>query len=125
MSKFIHSKWEADWNDQTSNKLHSIKPKLQPRKPLRMTRKDCVIFTRLKIGHTNLTHKYHLTREDIPFCVGCNTNFTIKHILTECKDFDDTRKKYYKCKKLKQIFEIVDHQRIIDFLREINLYKKL
>ena len=52
ISKLIHSHWEADWKTQTGNKLHHIQPKLCERKITSLTRKNSVIYTRIKIGHT-------------------------------------------------------------------------
>jgi len=57
--------------------------------------------------------------------VGCQTNLTIKHILTECIDFRDTRVKYYKTENLKTIFDVVSPLRVIDYLKEINIYDKI
>ena len=62
------------------NKLQNIMPKLGPRNPSGLSRRDEVKFTRLRIGHTSLTHKYLLQGEEKPFCVGCNTDFTVRHI---------------------------------------------
>ena len=125
MRKYVLSIWEEDWKQQTNNKLFSIKPKLQPRKPLRLTRRDCVVFTRLKIGHSPLTHQYLLTKDEKPFCVGCQKDFTIKHILTECSDFNEIRRKYFRCTKIKDIFDVVEERKILDFIKEIGLYKRI
>ena len=125
VQKHISSLWEKKWNEQTLNKLHKIKPKLGPRKPLLLPRKDSVIFTRLKIGHTSLTHKFLLQGEDKPECISCNTDFTIKHILTECVEFQEERNKQYRCTDLKTIFDVVEPKKILKFIKEIGLYEKL
>ena len=46
-----------------------------------------------------------------------------KHILTDCADFIGVRKRYYRCTKIKDIFDVVDPHRVLDFLRELQLYK--
>ena len=125
VQKHISSLWEKKWSEQTLNKLHKIKPKLGPRKPLLLPRKDSVIFTRLKIGHTSLTHKFLLQGEEKPECISCNTDFTIKHILTECVEFQEERNKHYRCTDLKAIFDVVEPKRILNFIKEIGLYEKL
>ena len=122
---FIRSKWEEDWSKQIHNKLHHIKPKIKPRDFMPMTRRDSVIYTRIRIGHTALTHKFLLSGDEKPFCVGCDTDFTIKHILTDCAAYTDMRKKYYRCNNIKDIFDVVDPTRILDFLREARLYSKM
>ena len=125
ISNLIHKHWEADWNAQTFNKLHEIQPKLSERKGTKLTRKNSVIYTRLKIGHSKLTHQYLVTNDEIPFCVGCQKNFTIKHILTECLDFRDTREKYYRTENLKTIFDVVSPEKVLNYLKEINIYNKI
>lgn len=125
VKQYVQSIWHENWNKLQDNKLHSIKPKLQLRKPLQLNRRDSVVLTRLKIGHSPLTHQFLLTQEEKPFCVGCQKNFTIRHILTECSDFHETRKKYYRCREIKDIFDVIDVKKILGFIREIGLYKRI
>ena len=78
-----------------------------------------MVLTRLRIGHSALTHRYILSQDDKPFCVSCNTDLTIKHILVNCTEFNDTRKKHFKCTNMKNIFDIIDPKKILSFLKEI------
>ena len=52
---------------QINNKLHSIKPYLSAWKN-HHHRKESVMLTRLRIGHTRLTHQHLLKGEDEPKC---------------------------------------------------------
>ena len=70
-------------------------------------RKEDVVLTRLRIGHSRLTHKHDLANEDPPECIPCNSPFTIKHILIECVDTADIRKQYFNCPGLKTLFNSV------------------
>ena len=125
IKQLIKSKWETDWSKETNNKLYKIQPKLTPRQTLDLNRKDSVIYTRLKIGHSALTHRFLLSQDDKPFCISCNTDQSIKHILSECLEFSHIRKKYYRSNKIKDIFSIIEPKKILNFLKEINLYNKL
>ena len=116
IKQYTQSIWQEDWNKQEYNKLHSIKPKLQPRKPLHLSRRDSVVLTRLKIGHTPLTHQFLLTQEEKPFCVSCQKDFTIRHILTDCAEFNEIRSDYYRPKNIKDIFDVVEEKKIIGFI---------
>ena len=57
-------------------------------------RREDVILTRLRIGHSRLTHKHYLLGEDFPECIPCDCRLTIKHVLIECIDTADIRKQY-------------------------------
>ena len=125
IKQYLFSKWNADWSKEKQNKLFKIQPTLKKQPPLQLNRKDSVVFTRLRIGHSALTHSYILTQDEKPFCISCNADLTIKHILTECIEFSNTRKKHFKCTDIKNIFDIVEPKKILNFLKEINLYKKI
>ena len=57
--------WQQRWDEQTHNKLHSLKPELQgPRSSSHMNRREEVVLSRLRIGHTHLTQAYLLKGED-------------------------------------------------------------
>ena len=125
ISRHFKGKWQACWDKEISNKLHFIQPKLRPRTNLGLNRRDGVKYTRLKLGHSHLTHSFLLKGEPPPLCVGCDKCFTIKHILTECVEFTEQREKYLRSKHLREIFQLVDPRRIIGFLRETGLYKQI
>ena len=42
-----------------------------------------------------LTHSFILRKEDAPVCVACNAVITVIHILIECADLVEIRKKYF------------------------------
>jgi len=43
----------------------------------------------------------------------------------ECVDFSDVRKKHFVASAIKDIFENVEAQNIIDFIKETRFYKQL
>ena len=83
------------------------------------TRKENTVLNRLHIGHSYLTHSFILTKEEAPVCGACNTVITVKHILIECADLLEIRKKYFEEKSLYSLFQNVIPEIIFDFLREI------
>ena len=66
INRYILSKWQLSWDRATFSKLHEIKPVLGKNTIYRSLRRE-VVLTRLRIGHTRLTHSYLLKREDQPF----------------------------------------------------------
>ena len=129
INNITHSQWEKTWEKEKEkrppNKLSKIKSKLGPRKTLGLKRWDSVIYTRLKLGHTLITHSHLFTKEEKPFCEGCNKYFTVKHILLKCIDFSDIRKKYFKCQTMKVLFDVIEPKTVLNYLKEIGLYNKI
>ena len=72
------------------------------------------------------THSFLLKEEEEkPVCIGCDENLTIEHILLDCWDFYDIRRKHYSAENLKVLFRDVPPDKIFDFLREINVFNKI
>ena len=108
---------------KTENKLHELKPYLNSKCSfLTYSRQNQTKITRCRIGHTRLTHAYLLTNDQPPFCISCNEPFTVKHFLITCTEFNYIRKKYYTAKTVKELFSDTPSDKIINFLKEINLF---
>ena len=125
ISQYVNSLFQAKWDVCVGNKLHEINESFLPSLKLYSdNRKEDIILTRLRIGHTRLTHKHYLGNEDPPECIPCNTQLTIKHILIECVDTADIRKQFFNCPDLKTLFNSVAGDTILAFLAEVNLKNK-
>ena len=101
ISQYVNSLFQAKWDVCVGNKLHEINEVFLP--SLKMysdNRKEDIILTRLRIGHSRLTHKHYLANEDPPECIPCNSPLTIKHVLIECVDTADIRKQFFNCPDL-------------------------
>ncbi|GFY03556.1 putative RNA-directed DNA polymerase from transposon X-element [Trichonephila clavipes] len=72
----LQSVWQSNWDQQTENKLHSIMPILAPTAPSLSNRREQVIWTRLRLGHTRLTHRHLLLGEPPPYCEKCNVSLS-------------------------------------------------
>ena len=125
---YICTAWQALWNKETRNKLYEIRPNLKESlcnttQPL--YRKQETVMTRLRIGHTWITHSYLLKKEDQPFCHACDNPFTVKHILVECSDFTHIRNKYYTTTDVHTLFREVNSSKITEYLKEIKLFDKI
>ena len=86
-------------------------------------------LTRLRIGHTNLTHSYHMVRGlDPPVCDRCNVRMTVKHILLECRKYIAARRKYYNHPSLITMLREADDfslNRLLLFLQETDILNKI
>ena len=66
----IQKKWQSYWDLKRNNKLHSIQPTISKYKHAnRKSRREEIILTRLRIGHTRLTHVY-IIKKDAQYAQG-------------------------------------------------------
>ena len=72
-----------------------------------------------------MTHSFILRKEEAPVWVACNAVITVKHILIECADLLEIRKKYSEEKSLYSLFRNVIPEIFFDFLREIGVFYKM
>ncbi|KAL9703458.1 hypothetical protein quinque_006976 [Culex quinquefasciatus] len=87
-------RWNAEWSRKVGNKLREVKNSVLPYRDVFVgSRKEDVILTRLRIGHTLLTHQYLLEKDSAPRCTRCNLALTVKHILAECPEFEEQRRR--------------------------------
>ena len=96
ISKLCMEEWQDSWDSTPTNKLFSIKPVLGKDKPhTSLCRRDETVITRLRIGHSRMTHSYLLSRESQPVCDHCKCHLTVKHMLLECSSTAVIRHKYF------------------------------
>ena len=96
INRYIVNKWQQIWNNSVGNKLFEIKPVIGQSQPVvRNVRQEEVVLACLRIGHTRITNSYLLKREELPYCLGCDALFTVRHLLLECGDFSHIRNKYF------------------------------
>jgi len=115
--------WQAEWHECISTKLHCLKPLLGYNNLSCLSRQDSVILRRLRIGHTHLTHSYHLSRQDPPQCVHCYRALTVKHVLLDCDYYRATRQRFFNAFTLKELFDTVSARDVLGFVREVGLHR--
>ena len=124
---FLHDslKWFPDYN-----KLRSIKNSISSWSSSRQkNRHHEVMLTRLRIGHTRLTHE-HLMKSphgNPPICAECQCQISIKHIFIECKKYEHYRQ-IFKKNNLKDILgesENFSFYSILTFLKQTNLITRI
>ena len=125
IKEYTKQLWQIDWNECMQNKLHSISEFVSKNHIAVLKRRDEVVITRCRIGHSQATHSYLLKREDAPECVFCQCPYTIKHLLLECGDTAFIRYNYFNVQTMKELFTSVDLNKVLSFLKEIGLYEKL
>ena len=126
INQYIRSEWQRCWDAAISNKLHTFKPQLGVwPSSSRHVRREEVILSRLRIGHSYFTNSYLLKGEMQPECIGCQCPLTIKHILLECIEFDWSRQHLFNVTSLEDLFQEKYLDAIFTFLKEIQLFSKI
>lgn len=117
--------WQQIWNNDSS-KLSEIKSTVKPWKFVPRRRSEQVALTRLRLGHTRLTHEYLISKNPRPTCEVCNSDMTVKHILIECNKYLTEKRKYQIPNTIKSILgEECSVQNVIKFLKDIKILNRI
>ena len=88
--------WNEDWQKVQNNKLRLIKSTVYPwtssNQPIK---KHSILLTRLRIGHTKLTHQHLMEKRPPPYCEDCLVPQSVHHILAECPSNVEHRLRNY------------------------------
>ena len=126
INHFISNKWQERWSSCPDNKLFKIKPTLGEWPPgFRNSRKEEVVLSRLRIGHTYFSHSYILRQEDPPECTACQEIYSVRHVLIDCIDLGLIRPRFYTVPDIKTLFDTVSVDRILSFVKEVDLFTKI
>ena len=130
----IKDRWQQVWfNIQDNKKLRKIQSTTN-KAVFKLSRKDQMKVTRLRIGHTRLTHGYLLVAQEQPICVECTWDeddpvyLTVEHILLECGNYALDRLPCYEPTNL-TMKQLLSEQKyiyqVIRFLHISELYNKI
>jgi ribonuclease HI len=118
--------WKQEWEGEIEkgNKLGNIKKTINKWQNINnYNRKDQIVITRLRLGHSRLTHLHLINKSNPPKCT-CDLHITIKHIF-ECTNYKTAIDRY------KINYHSLGHDntdetdKIIDFLKETQLYDQI
>nr|XP_042910149.1 uncharacterized protein LOC122271807 [Parasteatoda tepidariorum] len=124
--KLVTSLWQQQWDLKVLNKLQSIKFDFDNLPVLRLCSAD-VKLTRLRIGHTRLTHLHLLFGELPPECSTCYVPLTVHHILIRCPCFNQLRLKLFGSTILclQDLLDDTHHPNIFAFLRAVGIFNSI
>ena len=126
LKKFLMSDWQQQWDrDPRGAKLRGVKPKLgRWLSSSAGCRREEVVLSRLRIGHTHATHSFRLSAGDPPLCRRCGDLLSVKHVLVDCRDYEIERSRHLgvsptlKC--LLGEFPSVQLSHVLSFLKSID-----
>ena len=89
--------WKQEWEQEQNNKLKNIGAEIEEKTfSTFQTRLEEIKFTRIRIGHTRLTHNFILNAEDPLICATCNVPITIIHIILVCPRYYAQRLRFFR-----------------------------
>lgn len=109
--------------------MRKIKKQLYPWKTsIRENRREEIVLSRIRIGHTRLTHLSLITEGNIALCNICNSTLTIEHVVTQCRKY--TKERNECLGQQIEVEEILGDseeniQKLLEFLKKTNLYKQI
>ena len=56
---------------------------------------------------------------------ACQTKYTVKRIFIECTDLAHIRKTFYSANSMKELFQNIEINNVISFLKTVKLYTKI
>jgi len=62
-------------------------------------------------------------RQDQPQCSNCDCMLAVVHVLLECNHYNVVRQRYFNISSLRELFDTVNAQNILGFIRDIGLYR--
>ena len=128
LKSIVYNKWNEEWTNQNNvSKLKEIQPVIRRNTDLNLSRTDQIRITRLRIGHTRLTHSHFYTGLQPPVCGPCRCRITVKHLLLECRNYDEVRERYFDDNtSMNIIFNNRENVlKLLEFIKELNIYKEI
>ena len=87
-------------------------------------RRTEIVLSRLRMGHTALTHKFILEGSTAPICARCAVPLSVEHILVQCVKYRSQRQRFHLDGK--SIAEILDDNAdvsaLVGFLKAIRIF---
>ena len=119
--------WQKRWNSAKDNKLRAIMPLVSTKQNFsNLTRNETTRLTRLRIGHSRLTHGHLMQGDPQPVCLRCNVALTVEHLVLSCRATKKSRDANLKgTTSMHSVFENTDKKEILNFLRETKIFEKL
>lgn len=124
LKKLVNNLWQQSWNE-SSRALKSLKPLVQTKPYLPQDRKEQVVLTRLRIGHTRLTHEFLITRNTPPMCDICEEQVSVKHLLEGCGPNSEEESRPMSPSIGEILFQPQHYQMIMQHLKNSNIFNKI
>ncbi|XP_062534266.1 uncharacterized protein LOC134203408 [Armigeres subalbatus] len=123
----IRHQWDHQWFNSREVKLREVKGDTH-RWMDQVNAADQRVLTRLRIGHTRLTHTFLLKKDPPPTCEYCGVTVDVRHLILQCRQFVGEREgNRISTTSLRDALSYSEEntKRLLNFLHETRLYTKL
>ena len=98
VDKAIRCDWQDNWNNEApTNKPRQIKDTVGKwGTSFNKNRRWEVVLSRLRLGHTRVTHGFLMENKPPAICQFCSVPLTINHILIECQQYAQQRHRWFR-----------------------------
>lgn len=121
----IQAAWNGEWLGYREIFLRRIKPTTTAGKD-RPNQEEQRALTRLRIGHTRLTHG-EVFKTGGRECAACGVPLTVVHILTDCQRYTALRAKHELDTNIGLVLsnDTSEEDKLLAFLRESGIFKEV
>ncbi len=115
------------WSNTPTTKLlrRILQHPMQPIWSHFRSRRSQVVLSRIRIGHTRLTHDYLLSQKSPPLCDYCNVRLTVTYILFECHKFTSIRAKLHFPLIPSSLTDSCQFESVLSFLTHTGLIQEI
>ncbi|XP_062710982.1 uncharacterized protein LOC134289017 [Aedes albopictus] len=127
VKRAIRHRWDIQWHRSRDAKLREVKCDTYRWTDL-SNAADQRALTRLRIGHTRLTHTFLLKNEPAPTCECCGVVMDVRHLILHCRKFNEERANNdISITSLQDALDNSEEKttKLLNFLRETGLFKQL
>ena len=81
-------RWQDEWeSDPKDRQYHKVQSQVEGKRvsSLAFDRREEVVYTRLRLGHTGLNSTLKMIGKDNGLCTECNVKEDVEHVLFNCK----------------------------------------
>lgn len=121
----LRAAWNGEWVGYREIFLRRIKPTTTAGRD-RRNQEEQRALTRLRIGHTRLTHG-EIFKTGGKECTSCGIPLTVVHILLDCRRYAALRSKHQLDNNIGVVLsnDVNEEDKLLAFLRESGLYKEV
>jgi ribonuclease HI len=116
----IRESWNRKWFYNSSARLRLIKPLPIPW-PDNSVPKHRRALSRLRIGHTRLTHSFIIDKTDPPDCNSCGVPLSVRHIIIECQKYTSERSTWHSSATFEEVLSLPFEKKLLKFLDDTGL----